>query len=194
MARVKGSKNKRTLLREAELEAIRAGTKKDVLTSIYVMEHIMEYFFFRAKGMRAVGNHDEAERYYLRALTAAEKIAPYKYARLSAVKVMGDPNAQKDFEDGATLEELKAMVEYHLERVAPFLDLEVIPINRTDTEPRDGIANCDAPQGRAGNDVGAPQGQRRANNHHRGIAYRQDQEMSEVPSFFYWRGAQRNDC
>jgi hypothetical protein len=125
MARVKGSKNKRTLLREAELEAIRAGTKKDVLMSIYVMEHIMEYFFFRAKGMRAVGNHDKAERYYLRALTAAEKIAPYKYARLSAVKVMGDPNAQKDFEDGATLEELKAMVEYHPERVAPFLDLEV---------------------------------------------------------------------
>ena len=56
MARVKGSKNKRTLLREAELEAIRAGSKKDVLTSIYVMEHIMEYFFFQAKGMRAVGN------------------------------------------------------------------------------------------------------------------------------------------
>jgi hypothetical protein len=119
MARIRGTKNKRTLLREAELEAIRAGTKKDVLTSIYV---IMEYFFFRAKGMRAVGNHDKAERYYLRALTAAEKIAPYKYARLSAVKVMGDPNAQKDFEDGATLEELKAMVEFHLERVAPMLD------------------------------------------------------------------------
>ena len=81
--------------------------------------------------MRAVGNHDKAERYYLRALTAAEKIAPYKYARLSAVKVMGDPNAQKDFEDGATLEELKAMVEYHLERVAPFLDLEVILESRS---------------------------------------------------------------
>ena len=27
-----------------------------------------------------------------------------------------------DFEDGATLEELKAMVEFHLERVAPMLD------------------------------------------------------------------------
>jgi hypothetical protein len=46
---------------------------------------------------------------------------------------------------GATLEELKAMVEFHLERVAPMLDLKVIPINGTDTEPRDGIANCDAP-------------------------------------------------
>jgi hypothetical protein len=175
MARVKGSKNKRTLLREAELEAIRAGTKKDVLTSIYVMEHIMEYFFFRAKGMRAVGNHDEAERYYLRALTAAEKIAPYKYARLSAVKVMGDPNAPKDIYDGASLEELKAIVEFHLERVAPMLDLKVIPMNSGhDAEPEGGIADRDAPQGRAGNDAGARQGRRRASDHHGGIAYRHD--------------------
>jgi hypothetical protein len=135
------------------------------------MEHIMEYFFFRTKGMRAVGNHDKAERYYLRALTAAEKIAPYKYARLSAVKVMGDPNAARDAEDGASLEELKAMVEFHLERVAPVLDLKVIPMN---SGHEGGIANRDAPQGRAGNDAGAPQGQRRANNHHRGIAYRHD--------------------
>ena len=67
----------------------------------------MEYFFFRAKGMRAVGNHDKAEHYYLHALTAAEKIAPYKYAKLSAVKVMGDPNAARDAEDGTSLEELR---------------------------------------------------------------------------------------
>jgi hypothetical protein len=154
------SKNKRTLLREAELEAIRAGTKKDVLTSIYVMEHIMEYFFFRAKGMRAVGNHDKAERYYLHALTAAEKIAPYKYARLSATKLAGDPNAPKDLEEQRFAEELKAMVEFHLERVAPVLNLQVIPINPSG--PVGGIANCDAPQGRTGNDAEAPQGRRRA--------------------------------
>ena len=69
---------------------------------------------------------------------------------------------------GATLEELKAMVEFHLERVAPMLDLKVIPINGTDTEPRDGIADCDAPQGRAGNHAGAPQGRRRASDHRGG--------------------------
>jgi sulfur carrier protein ThiS len=117
-------------------EASRAGKAPgEILDCLYVMEHVMDYFFFKAKGMRAVGNHDKAERYYLRALTAAEKIAPYKYARLSAVKVMGDPNAQKDFEDGATLEELKAMVEFHLERVAPMLDLEVIPKARIANQP-----------------------------------------------------------
>jgi hypothetical protein len=47
--------------------------------------------------------------------------------------------------DDASLEELKRIVEFHLERIAPVLDLKVIPINGTDTEPRDGIANCDAP-------------------------------------------------
>jgi hypothetical protein len=99
---------------------------------------------------------------FLQAASIAEKIAPYRHARLSAMKLVGDPNAPKDLEDSASLEELKAMVEFHLERVAPLLDFKVIPINGTDTEPRDGIANYDAPQGRAGNDAEAPQGRRRA--------------------------------
>jgi hypothetical protein len=30
------------------------------------------------------------------------------------MKLAGDPNAHKDLEDGASLEELKAMMEYHL--------------------------------------------------------------------------------
>jgi hypothetical protein len=125
--------------------------------------------------MRAVGNHDKAEHYYLHALTAAEKIAPYRYAKLSAVMVMGDPNAARDAEDGASLEELKAMVEFHLERVAPVLDLKVIPMNSGhDAETEGGIANYNAPQGRAGNDPGAPQGRRRASDHHGGIGYRHD--------------------
>ena len=48
------------------------------------------------------------------------------------------------------------MVEFHLERVAPVLDLKVIPMNSGhDAETEDGIANYYAPQGRAGNDAGA---------------------------------------
>ena len=95
---------------------------------------------------------------FLQAASIAEKIAPYRHARLSAMKLVGDPNAPKDLEDSASLKK----VEFHLERVAPLLDFKVIPINGTDTEPRDGIANYDAPQGRAGNDAEAPQGRRRA--------------------------------
>jgi hypothetical protein len=62
------------------------------------------------------------------------------------VKVAGDPNPPKEPGDDASLEELKRIVEFHLERIAPVLDLQVLPINGTDTEPRDGIANCDAPR------------------------------------------------
>ena len=76
--------------------------------------------------------------YYLNALAAAEKIAPYRYARLKAITLAGDPNAPKDFGDDATLEELKAMVEFHLERVAPVLDLKVIPLDGNGTEPEGG--------------------------------------------------------
>jgi hypothetical protein len=119
----------------------------------------MQHFYVKAiVAKQNDGKADVIDANFLQAASIAEKIAPYRYARLSAVKLAGDPNAQKDFEDGVTLEELKAMVEFHLKRVAPMLDLKVIPINGTDTEPRDGIANCDAPQGRAGNDAEAPQG------------------------------------
>jgi hypothetical protein len=150
MARIKGTKNKQTLIREAEEEAIRAGlSPKERLDTLYVMEHIMEYFFFRAKGMRAVNNHERAEHYYLNALAAAEKIAPYRYARLKAITLAGDPNAPNDFEDSASLEELKAMVEFHLERVAPVLDLKILRV------PGDEVANRDAPQGGAGNGTAA---------------------------------------
>ena len=61
------------------------------------------------------------------------------------MKLAGDPNATKEPGDDASLEELKRIVAFHLERIAPVLDLKVIPINGTDTEPRDGIANYDAP-------------------------------------------------
>ena len=48
---------------------------------------------------------------------------------------MGDPNALRDVEDGASLEELKKLVEYHLERVAPVLDFEVRPKARIANQP-----------------------------------------------------------
>jgi hypothetical protein len=103
------------------------------------MEHVMDYFFFKAKGMRAVRNHERAEHYYLNTLAAAEKLAPYRYARFSAIKFAGDPNAPKDLEDSASLEELKAMVEFHLERVAPVLDLEGRPRARIANQPVSGV-------------------------------------------------------
>ena len=109
----------------------------------------------------------------------ASLVAPYRHARLSAMKLAGDPNAKREIGDDAPIEELKRLVEIHLKNLAPVLDLQILPLNGDDDldepEPGDEITDCDAPQGRAGNDAGAPQGRRRARDHRGGgVGYRRD--------------------
>ena len=99
-----------------------------VLDSLYVLENAMRHFYIRAEmGSNMGRKKEEVDEDYKQAAALAAMVAPYRHARLSAMKLAGDPNAPKDLEDSASLEELKAMVEFHLERVAPVLDLEVIP-------------------------------------------------------------------
>jgi hypothetical protein len=106
----------------------------------------------------------------------ASLVAPYRHARLSAMKIASDPNAKREIGDDAPIEELKRLVELHLMNLAPVLDLQILPLNDDDLEPEPGdeIADCDAPQGRAVNDAGATQGRRRARDHRGGIGYRHD--------------------
>jgi hypothetical protein len=63
----------------------------------------------------------------LKALAAAEKVARYRHAQLSAVKLAGDINAR--VADDASLDELLAKIEGELENLKPILgpiiDLEV---------------------------------------------------------------------
>ena len=164
-------------MRRVDKEALdrEAHNGEVILDSLFVLEKTMKYFFMQAElGAHGGKNKEIVDRDYLNAAAIAEKVAPYRHARLSAVTIAGDPNATKELGDDASLEELKRIVEFHLERITPVLDLQVLPLNGNGTEPGDGIADCDAPQGRAGNDAGAPQGQRRASNHRGGIRYRHD--------------------
>ena len=138
MGRPKGSRNRRTLLKEAE-QRVGAKYVDQVLDSLYVLENAMRHFYIRAEMGNNTGHKkEEVDEDYKQAAALAAMVAPYRHARLSAMKLAGDPNAHKDLEDGASLEELKAMVEYHLERVAPVLDLKVIPLNGNGTEPEGG--------------------------------------------------------
>jgi hypothetical protein len=81
------------------------------------------------------------------------------------MKLAGDANAKREIGDDAPIEELKKLFEMHLMNLAPVLDLNILPLDGDDdleeAEPGDEIGDCDAPQGRAGNDAGAPQGRRR---------------------------------
>ena len=54
---------------------------------------------------------------YKDAATLAAMVAPYRHARLSAVKLAGDPNNPLRIRDDATAEELRAEVMRHIARL-----------------------------------------------------------------------------
>src|SRR5580658_10233877 len=114
MGRPKGSKNRRTLLKEAEQHV---GSKyvDQVLDSLYVIETAMRHFFIRAEmGKNAGRKKEEVDEDYKQAAALAALVAPYRHARLTAIKLAGDPNNPVRFKDDATTEELRAEVMKHL--------------------------------------------------------------------------------
>jgi hypothetical protein len=118
MGRPKGSRNKRTLLREAEQHVGSLYIK--VLDSQYVTETAMRHFFIRHFFIRAeMGKNsgrraDEVDQDYRQAAALAALAAPYRHPRLSAMKLAGDPNNPLRIRDDATADELRAEIMKHL--------------------------------------------------------------------------------
>jgi hypothetical protein len=80
------------------------GHEQDFLDSLYVMETAMQHFYVKAiVAKQNKGKADVIDANFLQAVSIAEKIAPYRHARLSAVKLAGDPNATKEIGDDASL-------------------------------------------------------------------------------------------
>lgn len=115
MARPAGSKNKRTLFREAQKKAAQAkahlaaakGDEYALVDSLTIMDEAMKFFLRLAReekkgAVKAKGN------YYVAAVSIAEKIAPYRHPRLSSVKVGGDPNHPVLVRDGLTAQQVLA--------------------------------------------------------------------------------------
>jgi hypothetical protein len=110
MGRPKGAKNRRTILREAE-EHVGAKYVDQVLDSLYVIETAMQHFFIRAEMGKNAGRKNEVvDADYKQAAALAATVAPYRHARLSAMKLAGDTNAPSRFKDDATAEELREEV------------------------------------------------------------------------------------
>ena len=129
MGRPRGSRNKRTLLREAEQHV---GLKyvDQVLDSLYVIETAMRHFFLRAEmGKNAGRNHAEVDADFEKAAHLAAMVAPYRHARLSAVKLAGNPNNPVSPWDDATAEELRAEIERRLNvlQAAGIIELRPLP-------------------------------------------------------------------
>jgi hypothetical protein len=62
----------------------------------------------------------------LNAVAIAEKIAPYRHARLSAVKLAGDPNDPMRVMASMSTEELRQQIMVQLEKLGPLLDLPAV--------------------------------------------------------------------
>jgi hypothetical protein len=132
MGRPRGSKNRSTILREAQ-EAIVSrgllGHEQDFLDSLAVMEEGMRHFYVRAMAAKQTKQPDEViDAAVVQAVQIAEKIAPYRHARLTAVKLAGEPNNPVRFKDDATADELREEIMWHLGVLVDggILDLEAL--------------------------------------------------------------------
>src|SRR5438477_12992498 len=90
-----------------------------------VMGHGMRHFYFRAKIEERLGDRADWRRVdeaFMQAVHVAEKVAHYRHAQPSAIKLAGEINA-KNY-DKATLEELLEQIKVELVNVGPLLDLD----------------------------------------------------------------------
>ena len=122
-----------------------------MLDSLYVIEKAAQHFFIRAEmGKNAGRRAEEVDEDYKQAATLAALAAPYRHARLSAMKLARDPNSPVRSKDNATADELRAEVMRRLMvlQEAGAIDLQALPV------PMGGIANQSAP----GSDQSAQRG------------------------------------
>ena len=90
--------------------------------SLEIMEGVTRHFFLRALIEESMGSQTDwnaVDSLMLKALAAAEKVARYRHAQLSAIKLAGDINAKVT--DGASLDDLLVKIKGELEKLKPIL-------------------------------------------------------------------------
>ena len=95
--------------------------------SLDIMERVMRHFYLRALIEERIGSQTDwnaVDSLMLKALGAAEKVARYRHAQLSAVKIAGE--LKSGSADGATLDELLERIKAGLTKLGPLIDLEVL--------------------------------------------------------------------
>jgi hypothetical protein len=108
--------------------------------SLYVIEMAMRHFYMRAEMGKNAGRKEAlVDQDYEDAATLAALAAPYRHARLSAVKLAGDQSNPLPFRDDATADELRAELMKRLEILtsAGLIDLAALPA----PDHEGGIAN-----------------------------------------------------
>jgi hypothetical protein len=140
MARTNGSKNKRTLLRESEAALNIERDPNKVVDMLYIMERSATHFFLRAQ-LGGGRKQDQIDEDFRQAAQIAALAAPFRHARLSATKILGDPNSPLRIRDDASADEIRAEIMKRLKILvsAGLIDLKALPV------PDGGIANQSIP-------------------------------------------------
>jgi hypothetical protein len=89
------------------------------------MEWVMRHFYLRARieeRMGAQTDWNAVDSLMQKALAAAEKVARYRHAQLSAVRLAGDINA-KNYDD-VTLDELLVTIKSEMVKLGPLIGLD----------------------------------------------------------------------
>jgi hypothetical protein len=95
------------------------------------METAMQHFYVKAiVAKQNNGKTDVIDANFPQAVSIAEKIAPYKHARLSAVKLASTPTNPAGFMDDATADELREEILRRLGQLvsAGVVDLTALPM------------------------------------------------------------------
>ena len=90
--------------------------------SLEIMEGVTRHFFLRALIDESMGSQTDWNAFdslMLKALAAASKVARYRHAQLSAIKLAGDINAKVT--DGASLDDLLVKIKGELQKLKPIL-------------------------------------------------------------------------
>ena len=94
--------------------------------SLDIMEKVMRRFYLRGLIEEKMGIETDwkaADAAFVQATAIAEKVAKYRHAQLSAVRLAGDINAVTD---DASLDELLGKIREELRKLGPLIDLEAI--------------------------------------------------------------------
>ena len=129
-----GSKNRKTVEREKakKIAALRAEVWKNAppidfmapLDSLEIMEGVMRHFYFRVMIEQRMGPQADwsvVDALMLKTLAAAEKVARYRHAQLSAVRLAGDISGKMD---DVSLDELLVTIKSEMVKLGPLIGLD----------------------------------------------------------------------
>ena len=153
--RKKGQTNLRTRMRHREAH-VRKGRAALVagrrpidptisLDSLAILEEGMRHFYFKAKVLEGLGEAADfaaVDRAWMEAIRIAKDVAQFRHAKISAIKLAGDPNAPL-LPENLTIDQLRELIVSDVARLADVLELDAESIrqgveNRLPVAPSNG--------------------------------------------------------